>query len=524
MSKARISRTSPCPDGCGKDDFRLIEKIGHSSEGADIYRAEYVPSETVVAVKFIDMDLLTDSDLASYHREVGVMKGLSHPYVVQYYASFVDETRLWVVMEYHAHGSLRALLPFIKLSENDIGYALACLLSALAYFHETDRIHRAVEAKHLLVSKSGDVRLSDFSMATILLQGGARKEAMTVVGRGAWTAPEVHLSTTGYNSACDIWSVGMTAIELARGQAPWENHNELKIVQLMHDEVLPLQSISDCSSHFQEFVTSCLQIDPEKRPSAKKLLDHKFIKGRKKRSDKWVQKLEELQPLAIRFRDRESKKAEEMQKMASSLTPLPAHPSSGTTTPQQSSDPSPGQWEFSDSMAMTAEDDGEVEKGFTPTRQSEGGEEQEAKAASQAAHAQKNAGAASVAAQVEAAAEEVEAAEAAVDAASVLATLPVVPIAESNNVPVSISVGESDLHYVVTIRSPADTQLNLTFETGVLIVSGVLPPLPSVQGVRRTLVAAPSAFKFSVPLEKDITEMSNAREGDCLILHLSKAS
>ena len=85
-----------------------------------------------------------------------------------------------------------------------------------------------MEGRHVLISKGGDIHLSSFALSTLLVKEGSRRAATTVCGRGAWTAPEVY-SGTGYDWRSDIWSVGMTALEIARGKAPWENYDELKV-------------------------------------------------------------------------------------------------------------------------------------------------------------------------------------------------------------------------------------------------------------------------------------------------------
>lgn len=479
-----------------------MDKIGSSAvTTAQFYRAEYLPTEEVVAVKLVDLENATDKDIELYHQEVGLMKQLSHPNVVRCFGSFVNESRLWVVLEYHAHGSIRGLLEHITLSEADLGFVLYSLLNALSYFHESDRIHRAVEGKHILVSKSGDIRLSDFSLSTYLLKDGTRTTAHTVVGRGAWTAPEVHLSSTGYNKECDIWSFGMTAIELARGQAPWENFPIMKIAKLLEDEDLPFDSVKEFSSSFQELIQLCLQKDPEKRPSAKKLMEHKFFHKKKKKPEKWILKLDDIPPLSKRLRDKEAKLAEERLRTTSSAALLPLRPSPnivpspGEPGSTATEDPVTISWEFSPEGPTPAKDDEEEsaveqatrEDGFSPTPS-----------------------------EVETPAPVPETSATATTAVSVQAARHEIP----NNVPVSLHLGETPTHYVVFIRSPPDTTLNLTFEPGTMVISGSVLPLPVVEGVEMKMEVKDD-FRFAVPLG-DITDVSSTKEGECMVVRLGK--
>lgn len=151
------------------------------------------------------------------------------------------------------------------------------VLQALAYFHEQGQIHRDIKAGNILMDGHGNIYLADFGVSSSLRVG---KTAKTLTGSPCWMAPEV-IETgngTGYNFKADIWSFGITAIELAKGVPPLIEHTAMKIIILIKESDPPHLGRDDpFDSSFKDLVNSCLQKDPEKRPTAEMLLKKRFF-------------------------------------------------------------------------------------------------------------------------------------------------------------------------------------------------------------------------------------------------------
>ena len=161
--------------------------------------------------------------------------------------------------------------------ENIISAILRKTLLALVYFHSHEQIHRDIKAGNILINREGKIKLGDFGIAANMIENGERISArFTVVGTPCYMAPEVICAGHGYTDKADIWSLGITAIELALGSAPYSNLFPLEVIVKVTDSPPPTLP-KTFSSQFRDFVNICLQRDPEKRPTAEELLKHNFI-------------------------------------------------------------------------------------------------------------------------------------------------------------------------------------------------------------------------------------------------------
>ncbi|KAI9020265.1 hypothetical protein CLU79DRAFT_836307 [Phycomyces nitens] len=170
--------------------------------------------------------------------------------------------------------------------EQTIIVILKQVLEALCYLHKNGDIHRDVKAGNLLMDEDGTVLLADFGVSSSLMESGERGIRKTFVGTPCWMAPEV-MEQAAYDYKADIWSFGITAIELATGHAPFAKLAPLKVLMMTLSKDPPTLTretrINRYSKTFQDMVSLCMNKDPTKRPSAEKLLQHAFFKHNKKK-------------------------------------------------------------------------------------------------------------------------------------------------------------------------------------------------------------------------------------------------
>ncbi len=251
-------------------------KVGSGSFG-NVYKALDSTSGEQVAIKIVDLDD-TEDDVADIVQEVGILSQLSSPNIVKYHNSHICGSQLLIITEFCDAGSCLDLLERVKLEEAHIAVIFKQLLQGLEYLHGQSKIHRDIKAANLLLTRSGIVKLADFGVSA-QLNGRAGKKK-TFAGTPYWMAPEV-IKQTGYDEKADIWSLGITAIELALGQPPYSEIHPMKVLFLIPKN--PPQALpTRFSATFQDFVSQCLMKDPRARPSVRHLLHHRFIKNVKK--------------------------------------------------------------------------------------------------------------------------------------------------------------------------------------------------------------------------------------------------
>ena len=176
--------------------------------------------------------------------------------------------------------------PECLLFESHITYILYETIHGLKYIHDNGQIHRDVKAGNILLDSSADVRIADFGVSSWLIDGGNRREhTTTFVGTPCWMAPEVMEQVDGYDYKADIWSLGITALELCKGYAPYAKFSPMKVLLLTIQEDPPsLDTYNDgdnvalWSDSFRSMVNLCLQKDPNQRPTCQELLAHRHFR------------------------------------------------------------------------------------------------------------------------------------------------------------------------------------------------------------------------------------------------------
>lgn len=310
--------------------FEILDRMGEGSYGS-VYKAKHKSTGKIVAIKVIPVEL----DLNELMKEIAILKDCNSEYVVRYYGSYYKENDLWIVMEYCGGGSLSDLTQkgTHSMKEEEIRHLTASVLLGINYLHGHKKIHRDIKAGNVLMTNSGMAKLADFGVSAQLDSTLSKRK--TIIGTPFWMAPEV-IQELYYDGRADIWSLGITCIEMAEGQPPYTDFKPMKAIFMIPNRPPPkLKNQSAWSSEFNDFIAQCLIKDYNHRPTAKQLLSHPFVASTVEFLTSHKGESPVLRDLVTRLQDLKGKKA---PGTAAPSAPAPAAPAA----PQVPAAPAPG--------------------------------------------------------------------------------------------------------------------------------------------------------------------------------------
>uniref|UniRef100_A0A671LAC7 Mitogen-activated protein kinase kinase kinase kinase n=1 Tax=Sinocyclocheilus anshuiensis TaxID=1608454 RepID=A0A671LAC7_9TELE len=255
MDAIGVSHTDPL------DDYELIHRIGSGTYG-DVFK---VRKRQKTRPLFL---FLSGDDISSIQHEITMMKDCTHKNIVAYFGSYLRNNKLWICMEFCGGGSLQDIYHAILL--------FSVCLQGLHHLHEAGKMHRDIK----VIAYNHVAMQSDFGVAAEINASVAKRKSF--IGTPYWMAPEVAAVERkgGYNQLCDIWAVGITAIELAELQPPMFDLHPMRALMLMSKSSFQPPKLKDknkWSTEFHNFIKMALTKSPRKRPTAEKLLQHAFV-------------------------------------------------------------------------------------------------------------------------------------------------------------------------------------------------------------------------------------------------------
>jgi serine/threonine kinase 3 len=253
--------------------YDLLQLLGEGSYGR-VFKALHKESNAEVAIKIIPCD--NQSDVTA---ELEFLRKLSCPYIVSFVDGFLFDDELWIAMEFCSAGSLSDLRELTKanLTEPQLRLALCYALLGLKHLHGLNCIHRDIKAGNILLTAAGEAKLADFGVSAQMQS--ATQKRRTVIGTPFWMAPEV-IQETSYDYKADIWSLGVTALELCEGRPPHFEVHPMRAIFLIPIKPAPrLKEPSLWSAEMNDFVSRSLVKEADNRWSAEKLLEHPWLSG-----------------------------------------------------------------------------------------------------------------------------------------------------------------------------------------------------------------------------------------------------
>mmetsp|Transcript_12956 Transcript_12956/g.20981 ORF Transcript_12956/g.20981 Transcript_12956/m.20981 type:complete len:451 (-) Transcript_12956:110-1462(-) len=251
--------------------IRREKKLGEGAGGV-VYVCTDLRTKEKCAVKVSPM-----SDLENIKNEIAMHALSKHENIVGYKETIAYQDELWILLEYMSGGALTDVLGRgVHWTESNIAYVCKNVLMGLSFMHRHHRLHRDIKSDNILVDMQGRVKLADFGFAVGLTEEENKRKS--VVGTPYWMAPEL-IRGLEYDSKVDVWSLGITAIEMADGEPPLIDEQPLRALLLITIQPSPtVEQPQKWSNSFNHFLKRCLMTRPEQRASTEQLLMHPFIR------------------------------------------------------------------------------------------------------------------------------------------------------------------------------------------------------------------------------------------------------
>ncbi|XP_035287721.1 serine/threonine-protein kinase 10 [Anguilla anguilla] len=261
------------------DIWDIIGELGDGAFGK-VYKAKNKETGVLAAAKVIETK--SEEELEDYMVEIDILASCDHRYIVKLLDAFYYDNKLWIMIEFCPGGAVDAVMLELDrgLLEPQIRVICWQMLEALVYLHGMKIIHRDLKAGNVLLTLEGDIKLADFGVSAKNTKTLQRRDSF--IGTPYWMAPEVVMCETmkdaPYDYKADIWSLGITLIELAQIEPPHHELNPMRVLlKIAKSEPPTLELPGKWSREFKDFLKTCLDKNPESRPNAAQLLEHPFV-------------------------------------------------------------------------------------------------------------------------------------------------------------------------------------------------------------------------------------------------------
>ncbi|XP_048175934.1 serine/threonine-protein kinase 10 isoform X2 [Corvus hawaiiensis] len=264
------------------DPGEVWEVVGELGDGAfgKVYKAKNKETGALAAAKVIETK--SEDELEDYMVEIEILATCDHPHIVKLLGAFYWDGKLWIMIEFCPGGAVDATMLELDrgLTEPQIQVICRQMLEALHYLHSKRIIHRDLKAGNVLLTQDGDIKLADFGVSAKNMKTLQKRDSF--IGTPYWMAPEVvmceTMKDTPYDYKADIWSLGITLIEMAQIEPPHHELNPMRVLlKIAKSDPPTLSCPSKWSLEFRDFLKKALDKNPETRPSAAQLLEHPFV-------------------------------------------------------------------------------------------------------------------------------------------------------------------------------------------------------------------------------------------------------
>lgn len=274
---AELEKNWKWSTGDPEEIFILEEEIAAGSFGS-VYKARHITTNKIYALKIIAPE--EDDDVSEFV-ELFILNKCNHPNIVNLFGTWKKGNEIFIAQDYCGGGAVSDIPQVWDIEPTELQIGLICkyTLEALNYLHNNCILHRDIKGANILLTEKGDVKLIDFGVSAVLINREEKRN--TLIGTPYWMAPEIISNKNGknpYDEKIDIWSLGITCIELAEKEPPLsEVHPMRALMQIPLRDSPFLKNPKKWSKDFKDFIRECLIKDHIKRPTASELLQHPFI-------------------------------------------------------------------------------------------------------------------------------------------------------------------------------------------------------------------------------------------------------